>query len=154
MVWQIWHEPLVNLSRHCKTGSTFFSELHQLGYRWHCVSSLSLGYTAYQLRGILLYIRICLYKKQSDNSHGSDMYDIYFMTTHLAKVNTMVIKKMYSCYNIYMPHMLYITQTCYIEYFYYCGKHSATLKLICENTNCIKEKYSPLSLAGTLHRVE
>ena len=42
MVWQIWHEPLVNLSRHCKTGSTFFSELYQLGYRWHCVSSLYL----------------------------------------------------------------------------------------------------------------
>ena len=42
MVCQTWHKPLVNLSRHCKTGSTFFGELHQLGYRWHCVSSLSL----------------------------------------------------------------------------------------------------------------
>ena len=40
MVCQIWHEPLVNLSRHCKTGSSFFRELHQLGCRWHCVSSL------------------------------------------------------------------------------------------------------------------
>ncbi|KAK2188529.1 hypothetical protein NP493_129g02033 [Ridgeia piscesae] len=39
---------------------------------------------------------------------------------------------------------IYITQTCYIE-------HSATLKLICENTNCTKETYSPLSLASTLH---
>ena len=46
MVWQIWHEPLVNLSRHCKTGSTSLGDLpqgvYQLGYRWHCVSSLSL----------------------------------------------------------------------------------------------------------------
>ena len=42
MVCQIWHEPLVNLSRHRKTGSIFFGELHQLGYRWHYVSSLSL----------------------------------------------------------------------------------------------------------------
>ena len=42
MVCQTWHKPLVNLSGHCYTGSTFFSELHQLGYRWHCVSSLSL----------------------------------------------------------------------------------------------------------------
>jgi len=42
MVWQIWHEPLVNLSWHCKTGSTFFGELHQLGFQWYCVSSLSL----------------------------------------------------------------------------------------------------------------
>ncbi|KAK2182831.1 hypothetical protein NP493_334g01018 [Ridgeia piscesae] len=25
MVWQIWHEPV--------TGSTFFGELHQFGYR-------------------------------------------------------------------------------------------------------------------------
>ena len=37
---QIWHGPLVNFSRHCKTGSTFFGELHQLGYRRHCVSSV------------------------------------------------------------------------------------------------------------------
>ena len=42
MVCQTWHKPLVNLSRHCKTGSTFFGELHQLGYRWHYVSSESL----------------------------------------------------------------------------------------------------------------
>ena len=42
MVCQAWDKPLVNLSWHCKTGSTFFGELHQLGYRWHCVSSLSL----------------------------------------------------------------------------------------------------------------
>ena len=43
MVWQIWHEPSVNLSRHYKTGSAFFGELYRLGYRWHyCVSSRSL----------------------------------------------------------------------------------------------------------------
>jgi len=43
MVWQIWHEPSVNLSQHYKIGSAFFGELHRLGYRWHyCVSSLSL----------------------------------------------------------------------------------------------------------------
>ena len=42
MVCQTWHKPLVNLSRHCKTSSTLFSELHQIGYWWHCVSSLSL----------------------------------------------------------------------------------------------------------------
>ena len=43
MVWQIWHEPSVTLSRLYKTGSAFFGELHRLRYRWHyCVSSLSL----------------------------------------------------------------------------------------------------------------
>ena len=43
LVWQIWHERLVNLSRHYKTCSAFFRKLHWLGYRWHyCVSSLSL----------------------------------------------------------------------------------------------------------------
>ena len=43
IVWQIWHEPSVNLSRHNKTGSAFIGELHWLGHRWHCyVSSLSL----------------------------------------------------------------------------------------------------------------
>ena len=43
MVWQIWHEPSVNLSQHYKIGSAFFGELHRLGYRWHyCASSLSL----------------------------------------------------------------------------------------------------------------
>ena len=42
MVCQTWHKLLVNLSRHCKTCSTFFGELHQLAYRWYRVSSLSL----------------------------------------------------------------------------------------------------------------
>ena len=32
--------------------------------------------TAYQLPDILLYIRIYLHKNESDNWHGSDMYDI------------------------------------------------------------------------------
>ena len=70
--------------------------------------------TAYQLPGILLYIRICLYKKQSD------MYDILYVTTHLAKVNTMVnIIVIFICYKICMPTCyIYITQTCYIEHFY------------------------------------
>ena len=43
MVWQTWHEPSVNLSRHYKTCSALFGELHRLGYRWHyCVNSLCL----------------------------------------------------------------------------------------------------------------
>ena len=42
VVCQIWHEPLGNLFPHCKIGLTFFGELHQLGYWWHCMSSLSL----------------------------------------------------------------------------------------------------------------
>ena len=43
MPWSVKHGvTLWSTSRHCYTGSTFFSELHQLGYRWHCVSSLSL----------------------------------------------------------------------------------------------------------------
>ena len=37
-----WRLANVNLSRHCKTGSAFFGVLHQLGYWWHCLSSLSL----------------------------------------------------------------------------------------------------------------
>ena len=34
MVWQIWHEPSVNLSQHYKIGSAFFGELLRLGYRY------------------------------------------------------------------------------------------------------------------------
>ena len=38
IVWQIWHEALVRLSRHNKTGSTFFGKRYQLGYRWHDIT--------------------------------------------------------------------------------------------------------------------
>ena len=78
MVWEIWHEPSVSLSRHNMTGSIFFSELHQLGYWWHYfVSSLSLMilHTRF-LTFCCASISTYLYKKQSDNLHGSDIDDI------------------------------------------------------------------------------
>ena len=68
MVWQIWHEPSVNLSRHYKTGLAFFGELHRLGYRWHILGEFILfNGTAYQVPDILLCIHIYLDKKQRDN---------------------------------------------------------------------------------------
>ena len=69
MVWQIWHEPSVNLYRHYKTGSAFYGELHRLGYRWHyCVNSLSLMvlHTRF-LTFCCVSTSTYLYKKQSDN---------------------------------------------------------------------------------------
>ena len=65
MVWQIWHESLVSLSRHCKTGSTFLGELHQLWISMTLCEFTLFDDTAFLLPGLLLYI--CLYKKVTIN---------------------------------------------------------------------------------------
>ena len=72
-LWMSWSGKYgMNLSRHYKIRSTFFSELRRLGYRWHyCVSTLSL--MVMHTRLILRYIHVYLYTNQSDNYNGSDV---------------------------------------------------------------------------------
>ena len=101
MVCQIWHEPLVNLSRHHKTGSKFFGEQHQLGYRWHCVSSLSLMilHTSFLAFCCTSTSTSTSAYKRNKVTISSDMYYILYVTTYIAKVNIMVIIQRWSEYN-------------------------------------------------------
>ena len=81
------------------------------------------------------------------------MYDILYMKTHIAKVSTMVKQCFIRVIKCTCTHVIHYSDLLN-RTFLLMWEPSATLKLICENTNCRKERYSPLSLAGTLHRVE
>ena len=91
MVWQIWHEPSVNLSQHYKIGSAFFGELHRLGYRWHyCASSLSLCGTACQVPDIFCAsTSTCTRNNVTINMALTFM--ISYVMIHLAKVNYRIV---------------------------------------------------------------
>ena len=109
MVWQIWHEPSVNVSRHYKTGSAFFGELHRLGYRWHyyvnslCLMVLHTRFLTFCCASTSTYTR----NKVTINMVLADLYDNLYMMIHLAKTTMQLFGIWYSSCKLY-------NQTCFI----------------------------------------
>ena len=93
---------LASLFRYCKTGSTFFGELHWLGYQWHyCVRSLSLMRRLPDIFAVHPHLPI-----QETKWQLTWLWHVWYFIFHLAK-SIIIIKKISCKHTSIIPIQLY-----------------------------------------------